>query len=44
MGASDGVLARMVMVQTLTVGLASLFGMIVLHKGMPPFLCPIICD
>src|SRR5262245_25783314 len=49
MGASDKVLARMVMLQTLTVGLigygcgvglASLFGMIVLKKGMPPFFLP----
>jgi putative ABC transport system permease protein len=49
MGASDKVLARMVMLQTLTVGLigygcgvglASLFGMIVLKKGMPPFFMP----
>jgi putative ABC transport system permease protein len=49
MGASDGVLARMVMLQTLTVGLigygcgvglATLFGMVVLKKGMPPFFLP----
>jgi len=49
MGASDKVLARMVMLQTLTVGLigygcgvglATLFGMIVLKKGMPPFFLP----
>lgn len=49
MGASDKVLARMVMLQTLTVGLigygcgvglATLFGMIVLKKGMPPFFMP----
>jgi putative ABC transport system permease protein len=49
MGASDKVLARMVMLQTLTVGLigygcgvglASLFGMIVLKKGMPPYFLP----
>ncbi len=49
MGASDKVLARMVMLQTLTVGLigygcgvglATLFGMIVLEKGMPPFFMP----
>lgn len=49
MGASDRMLARMVMLQTLTVGLigygcgvglASLFGMIVLRKGMPPFFLP----
>jgi putative ABC transport system permease protein len=49
MGASDRVLARMVMLQTLTVGLigygcgvglATLFGVIVLQKGMPPFFMP----
>jgi putative ABC transport system permease protein len=49
MGASDRVLARMVMLQTLTVGLigygcgvglATLFGVIVLKKGMPPFFMP----
>lgn len=49
MGASDGTLARMVMVQTLTVGLigygcgaglATLFGILVLKKGMPPFFMP----
>jgi len=49
MGASDKVLARMVMLQTLTVGLigygcgvglASLFGMIVIQKGMPPYFMP----
>lgn len=49
MGASDSVLARMVMVQTLTVGLigygcgvglATLFGLAVLRKGMPPFFLP----
>src|SRR5262249_34556275 len=49
MGASDGVLARMVMLQTLTVGLlgygcgvglATAFGLIVLKKGMPPFYLP----
>jgi putative ABC transport system permease protein len=49
MGASDSVLARMVMIQTLTVGLigygcgvglASLFGMALLKKGMPPFFLP----
>lgn len=49
MGASDGTLARMVMLQTLTVGLigygcgvglATLFGLIVLKKGMPPFYLP----
>ena len=49
MGASDSVLARMVMLQTLTVGLigygcgvglATLFGMALLKKGMPPFFLP----
>lgn len=49
MGASDRVLARMVMLQTLTVGLigygcgvglASVFGVLVLKKGMPPFFLP----
>lgn len=49
MGASDRVLARMVMLQTLTVGLigygcgvglASLFGLIVIQKGMPPYFMP----
>jgi putative ABC transport system permease protein len=49
MGASDGVLARMVMLQTLTVGLigygcgvglATLFGAALLKKGMPPFFMP----
>jgi putative ABC transport system permease protein len=49
MGAADGVLARMVMLQTLTVGLigygcgvglATLFGVVVLKKGMPPFFLP----
>jgi len=49
MGASDRVLARMVMLQTLTVGLigygcgvglATLFGLAVLRKGMPPFYLP----
>jgi len=49
MGASDGVLARMIAVQTLTVGLvgygcgvglATLFGLVVLKKGMPPFALP----
>lgn len=49
MGASDRVLARMVLLQTLTVGLigygcgvglATLFGVIVLRKGMPPFFMP----
>ena len=46
MGASDRVLSRMVMLQTLTVGLigygcgvglAMLFGMVLLKKGMPSF-------
>ncbi len=49
MGASDRVLARMVMLQTLTVGfigygcgvgLTSLFGLVLLTKGMPPFMLP----
>lgn len=49
MGAPDGMLARMIMLQTLTVGLigygcgvglASLFGAVVLRKGMPPFFLP----
>jgi len=49
MGASDRVLARMVMLQTLMVGLigygcgvglATLFGMALLKKGMPPFFLP----
>jgi putative ABC transport system permease protein len=49
MGASDGLLARMVTLQTLTVGfigygcgvgLATLFGMVLLKKGMPPFFMP----
>jgi len=49
MGASDKVLARMIMLQTLTVGLigygcgvglATVFGMVVLKKGMPPFFMP----
>lgn len=49
MGASDRILARMLLLQTLTVGLigygcgaglASLFGIIVLQKGMPPFFLP----
>jgi putative ABC transport system permease protein len=49
MGASDQVLARMVMIQTLTVGvigygcgvgLATAFGLVVLRKGMPPFFLP----
>ena len=49
MGASDGVLSRMVMLQTFTVGmigygcgvgLATLFGLALLKKGMPPFFLP----
>ncbi len=49
MGASDRVLARMVLLQTLTVGLigygcgvglATVFGWLVLKKGMPPFFLP----
>lgn len=49
MGASDRMLARMVMLQTLTVGfigygcgvgLATLFGLVLLKKGMPPFMLP----
>ena len=49
MGASDGLLARMLLVQALTVGvigyglgigLAALFGFAVLEKGMPPFALP----
>lgn len=49
MGASDGVLARMVLLQTFTVGLigygcgvglATLFGTLLLRKGMPPFFLP----
>lgn len=49
MAASDKVLARMVMLQTLTVGLidygcgvglATVFGLVVLKKGMPPFFLP----
>ena len=49
MGASDGVLCRMVLLQTFTVGLigygcgvglATLFGLVVLKKGMPPFFMP----
>ncbi len=49
MGASDRTLARMIMLQTLTVGLigygcgvglATLFGTMCLHKGMPPFFMP----
>jgi putative ABC transport system permease protein len=49
MGASDRTLAKMVLLQTLTVGLigygcgvgaSSLFGVIVLRNGMPPFALP----
>src|SRR5262245_25701195 len=49
MGASDRVLARMIMVQTLTVGLigygcgvglATLFGEVCIKKAMPPFFLP----
>lgn len=49
MGASDRVLARMIMLQTLTVGLigygcgvglATLFGSMCIKKGMPPFFMP----
>ncbi|MCI0535360.1 MAG: ABC transporter permease [Verrucomicrobiales bacterium] len=49
MGASDRVLSRMVILQTLTVGLigygfgvglATLFGTVLLKKGMPPFFLP----
>lgn len=49
MGASDGLLARMLLLQALTVGLigygigiglASLFGALVLEKGQPPFMFP----
>jgi putative ABC transport system permease protein len=49
MGASNGLLARMLMVQALTVGLigygigvglTALFGMAVLKSGQPPFLLP----
>jgi len=49
MGASDGLIARMLLVQALTVGiigyglgigLAALFGFAVLDKGMPPFALP----
>jgi len=49
MGASDGLIARMLIVQALTVGiigyglgigLAALFGFAVLDKGMPPFALP----
>src|SRR5262245_52935148 len=49
MGASDRTLARMIMLQTLTVGLigygcgvglATVFGYACLQKGMPPFFLP----
>lgn len=49
MGASDATLSRMLLVQTLTigligygcgVGLTTLFGSIFLQKGMPPFFMP----
>ena len=49
MGASDGLIARMLLVQALTVGiigyglgigLAALFGFAVLDRGMPPFALP----
>ena len=49
MGASNGLLARMLMLQALTVGLVgyglgvgltSLFGLAVLKSGQPPFLMP----
>jgi putative ABC transport system permease protein len=49
MGASNGLIARMLMVQALTVGfigyglgvgLTTLFGIAVLKKGQPPFLLP----
>ena len=49
MGASNGLLSRMLLLQALTVGcigygigigLASLFGFLVLKKGQPPFLMP----
>jgi putative ABC transport system permease protein len=49
MGASDGLLARMLLVQALTVGvigyglgigLAALFGFAVMERGMPPFALP----
>lgn len=50
MGASDGVLCRMLLLQAFTVGLigygcgvglATLFGVAVLQKGMPPFFMPL---
>ena len=49
MGASDGLISRMLLVQALTVGvigyglgsgLAALFGYAVIDKGMPPFAMP----
>lgn len=49
MGASDGRLPRMLLLQSLTVGiigygcgvgLSTLFGLIVIKKGMPPFHMP----
>jgi putative ABC transport system permease protein len=49
MGASDSTLARMIMLQTLTVGLIGygcgvglgvVFGHFCLQKGMPPFFLP----
>lgn len=49
MGASNGLLSRMLMLQALTVGvigygigvgLTVLFGLLVIGKGMPPFLMP----
>ena len=49
MGASDQTLARMIMLQTITVGLigygcgvglATLFGTMCIEKGMPPFFMP----
>ncbi len=49
MGASNGLIARMLMVQALTVGLigyglgvglTTIFGLAVLKKGQPPFLLP----
>ncbi len=49
MGATNGTLARMLLIQTLTVGLigygcgvglATVFGLILLKKGMPPFYMP----
>jgi putative ABC transport system permease protein len=49
MGASDGVLCRMLLLQATTVGLvgygcgmglATVFGFVLLQKGMPPFFMP----